>query len=69
MRPVRTSIPYALPVLTWQYQQPFVTEVDLRHALVPPSAIEYLLEAMPPASVGDPGAYDYDAFLGQLFSE
>ncbi|KAA1132531.1 hypothetical protein PGTUg99_012530 [Puccinia graminis f. sp. tritici] len=28
--------------------KPFLTEVDLRHALVPQSAIDYLLEAMPP---------------------
>lgn len=28
--------------------KPYITEVDLRHALVPQSAIDYLLEAMPP---------------------
>ncbi|KAH9442593.1 hypothetical protein Pst134EA_031814 [Puccinia striiformis f. sp. tritici] len=30
--------------------KPFLTELDLRHALVPQSAIDYLLEAMPPFS-------------------
>jgi len=28
--------------------KPFLTELDLRHALVPQAAIDYLLEAMPP---------------------
>lgn len=29
-------------------EKPFLTELDLRHALVPQAAIDYLLEAMPP---------------------
>lgn len=33
--------------LTMSVLQAFVTELDLRHALVPQSAIDYLLEAMP----------------------
>lgn len=47
--------------------QPFVTEVDLRAALLPQAAIEYLREAMP-RTESDAGAYDYESWLDHVFS-
>ncbi|PLW49023.1 hypothetical protein PCASD_05055 [Puccinia coronata f. sp. avenae] len=38
--------------------KPFLTEVDLRHALVPQSAIDYLLEAMPPYTSSSTDKHD-----------
>ncbi|TFY52094.1 hypothetical protein EVJ58_g10204 [Rhodofomes roseus] len=48
--------------------KPFVTELDLRVAQLPASAIEYLRQAMPPAAdgVGD-AEYDYEAWLDAVF--
>ncbi|KAF8583127.1 actin cross-linking [Ramaria rubella] len=44
--------------------KPFVSELDLRVALLPAGAIEYLREAMPVAPDADRG-YDYEAWLDQ----
>lgn len=45
--------------------QTFVSELDLRVALLPAGAIEYLRQVMPPAS---DGGYDYEAWLDQVFA-
>jgi hypothetical protein len=49
--------------------QPFVTELDLRIAHLPPPAIEYLREAMPSKSneAGEP-EYDYERWLDDVFA-
>ncbi len=49
--------------------QPFVTELDLRLAHLPPAAIEYLREAMPTGKndVGET-EYDYEKFIEQVFT-
>lgn len=56
--------------------QPFVTELDLKLAHLPPSAIDYLREVMPAAENGggdgvseeDGGKqYDYQAWLDRVF--
>ncbi|OCH85952.1 actinin-like protein [Obba rivulosa] len=48
--------------------KPFVTELDLRVAQLPASAIEYLRQAMPPME-GGPGEpeYDYEAWIEEVF--
>ncbi|EIN12862.1 actinin-like protein [Punctularia strigosozonata HHB-11173 SS5] len=48
--------------------KPFVTELDLRVAKLPPSAIEYLTKAMPSQSneVGEP-EFDYEGWLREVF--
>jgi hypothetical protein len=45
-----------------------VTELDLRLAQLPPSAVDYLREAVPSAlnEVGEP-MYDYEAWLDDVF--
>jgi Ca2+ insensitive EF hand len=50
------------------HRQPFVTELDLRLAHIPTSAIEYLKEVMPvtPSGAGEV-EYDYDAWLDSVF--
>ena len=48
--------------------QPFVTELDLRVAQLPASAIEYLRQAMPSAADGaEEAEYDYEAWLDAVF--
>ncbi|KAL0961007.1 hypothetical protein HGRIS_006000 [Hohenbuehelia grisea] len=49
--------------------KPFVTELDLRLAHLPASAIEYLREVMPSTlnDVGEP-EYDYDRWLDTVFA-
>ncbi|KAH8082020.1 actinin-like protein [Cristinia sonorae] len=49
--------------------KPFVTELDLRVAHLPQSAIDYLKEVMPKTqnSVGEP-EYDYEAWLDDVFA-
>ncbi|KAL0058237.1 alpha-actinin [Marasmius tenuissimus] len=49
--------------------KPFVTELDLRIAHLPASAIEYLREAMPskPNEAGEP-EYDYERWLDEVFA-
>ncbi|KAK7028110.1 alpha-actinin [Paramarasmius palmivorus] len=49
--------------------QPFVTELDLRIAHLPASAIEYLREAMPSTlnEAGEP-QYDYERWLDDVFA-
>ena len=53
------------PIIT----QPFVTELDLRVAHLPQSAIDYLREAMPIIENGDgePG-FDYEAWIEEVFA-
>ncbi|TFY78967.1 hypothetical protein EWM64_g5047 [Hericium alpestre] len=48
--------------------KPYVTELDLRLASLPPSAIEYLREVMPTTQneVGEP-EFDYEAWLDRVF--
>ncbi|KAF8606856.1 hypothetical protein BDV93DRAFT_488758 [Ceratobasidium sp. AG-I] len=47
--------------------KPFVTELDLRAALLPPTAVEYLQQVMPrrPGSETD---FDYEAWLDDVFA-
>jgi len=49
--------------------KPFVTELDLRVAHLPQSAIDYLKEVIPKAdnAVGEP-EYDYEAWLDDVFA-
>ncbi|KAF8073885.1 actinin-like protein [Lyophyllum atratum] len=49
--------------------KPFVTELDLRIAHLPPPAIDYLREAMPSTSndTGEP-EYDYERWLDDVFA-
>ncbi|KAI0736326.1 actinin-like protein [Fomitopsis betulina] len=48
--------------------KPFVTELDLRVAQLPASAIEYLRQAMPSAADGaEEAEYDYEAWLDAVF--
>ncbi|KAG8895831.1 hypothetical protein FRB99_000322, partial [Tulasnella sp. 403] len=57
--------------------KPFVTELDLKLAMLPPSAIDYLRDAMPSVQVnGKQGsnsetidAYDYEAWLDKVFEQ
>ena len=47
-----------------------MTELDLRLAHIPASAVEYLREVMPSAQDGSGEAeYDYDAWLDSVFDE
>jgi hypothetical protein len=50
------------------YPQPYLTELDLRMALLPQGSIDYLLQAMPRSRMeGIPeDAYDYDSYLGKV---
>lgn len=48
--------------------KPFVTELDLRLAQLPQSSIDYLRQAMPPAQNDGEPAYDYEAWLDEVFS-
>ena len=49
--------------------QPFVTELDLRIAQLPPQAIDYLREVMPRSQneVGE-AEYDYERWLDDVFA-
>lgn len=51
------------------FLQPFVTELDLRLAQLPPGAIDYLREVMPNTTTegGEP-EYDYDRWLYDVFA-
>ena len=49
--------------------QPFVTELDLRIAHLPQSAIDYLREAMPSSkNEADEPEYDYERWLDDVFA-
>jgi len=49
--------------------KPFVTELDLRVAQLPASAIEYLRQVMPSAASGaEEAEYDYEAWLDDVFA-
>ncbi|KAG8708907.1 hypothetical protein FRC09_000974 [Ceratobasidium sp. 395] len=47
--------------------KPFVTELDLRAALLPPTAIEYLQQAIPRRE-GSEAEFDYEAWLDDVFA-
>jgi len=49
--------------------KPFVTELDMRLAQLPVSAIEYLQEMLPASTngVGEP-EYDYETWLHEVFA-
>jgi hypothetical protein len=49
--------------------QPFVTELDMRIAHLPVSAVEYLREVMPSGrnEAGEP-EYDYEQWLNDVFA-
>ena len=49
--------------------QPFVTELDLRIAQLPQSAIDFLRQTMPSVQngAGEP-EYDYEAWLDEVFA-
>lgn len=47
--------------------KPFVTELDLRVALLPADSIEYLRQAMPPAPDSGEG-FDYEGWLDEVFA-
>lgn len=51
-------------------RQPYVTELDLRVAHLPASAIEFLRQVMPssPNDVGEP-EYDYERWLDEVFEQ
>ncbi|PFH61094.1 hypothetical protein XA68_18248 [Ophiocordyceps unilateralis] len=55
--------------------KPYVTEMDLRHSLVPDEVIDRLVEMMPPHSGPDMSAdrgrpqYDYISFMDKLINE
>ncbi len=49
--------------------QPFVTELDLRLAHLPPAAVEYLREAMPNGrNEAGEAEYDYEQFIDEVFT-
>lgn len=49
--------------------QPFVTELDLRLAHLPPAAVEYLREAMPSGkNEAGEAEYDYEKFIEEVFT-
>ena len=50
--------------------QPYVTELDLRVASLPASAIEFLRQVMPsaPNEAGEP-EYDYERWLDEVFEQ
>lgn len=53
-------------------QQPYTTELDLRQALLPQGAIDYLKASMPRVDLPDGQggeAYDYEAYLTQVGRE
>ncbi len=57
------------PPLIRPSRQPFVTELDLRLAQLPQSAIYYLRQTMPAVQPGDgEPEYDYEAWLDEVFA-
>jgi hypothetical protein len=58
-------------VLTCLFPQPYVTELDLRHSLVPDEIIEELVKSMPPHKGPDlqedrnVPKYDYITFMSK----
>lgn len=48
--------------------QPYLTELDLRMALLPQGSIDYLIQAMPRSQMEGLAeeAYDYDSYLGKV---
>lgn len=60
---------YIRPAVSLTAMQPFVTELDLRLAQVPTSAIDYLKEAIPSNSNdSEEMEYDYETWLDQVFT-
>lgn len=45
--------------------QPYLTELDLRNALLPQESIDYLTQAMPQTQIDglEEDAFDYDSYL------
>ena len=62
---------YYRGVLNFYFLQAAVTELDLRVAHLPASAIEYLREVMPTTGGvnGDGVEYDYEAWLDSVFAD
>jgi len=54
------------------HDKPFVTELDLKMAMLPQSAIDYLREVMPPTTAssegGEEAEYDYEVWLDRVFN-
>ena len=59
------------PFIDERCEQSYVTELDLKVALLPQPAIDYLRAAMPAiqngAGEGDAKAYDYESWLDRVF--
>ncbi|PWN93150.1 hypothetical protein FA10DRAFT_263846 [Acaromyces ingoldii] len=51
--------------------KPYLTELDLRNALLPQESIDYLTQAMPQTQIDglEEDAFDYDSYLTNLFAE
>ena len=60
----------AVPQCAERLSQPYVTELDLRVAHLPTSAIEFLRQTMPSSQndVGEP-EYDYERWLDEVFEQ
>lgn len=58
------------PLITDQLPQPYVTELDLRVASLPASAIEFLRQVMPSSlnEAGEP-EYDYERWIEEVFEQ
>ncbi|KAG0239019.1 hypothetical protein BGW41_007966 [Actinomortierella wolfii] len=48
-------------------EKPFVTELDLKHSMLPVAIVSYLTSSMPASSTGQ--GYDYEAYLDTVFSK
>ncbi|KAF9188664.1 hypothetical protein BGZ51_000403 [Haplosporangium sp. Z 767] len=46
--------------------KPFVTELDLKHSMMPPAVVSYLQSTMPRHDSGD--GYNYEGYLDSVFS-
>ena len=56
--------------LNFSSSQPYVTELDLRVAHLPATAIEFLRQAMPSSSNGvGESEYDYERWLDEVFEQ
>ena len=65
----------AHPELTLFFLQPYVTELDLRHSLIPDEVIEHLVQTMPQhegpdlLEDRDLAKYDYISFMEKMMEE
>lgn len=55
-------------LVNYPFAQPFVTEIDLKNALLPQAAIDYLREVMP-AYDGEAKEFDYEQWLDYVFPD